>query len=96
MEIEIAAVGKTGDRPEISLRCIPAQGNSQNTFVLIFSQSWSGHGLETPATNDLRSAAMKLNIKGDVIEHKSSFRLGGRNLKVAKQYVSITSGKLCF
>ena len=32
--------------------------------VVILSQSWSSHGLEASATDDLRRAAMKLTIKG--------------------------------
>ena len=31
--------------------------------VLIFSQSWSSHGLEVSATDDPRRAATKLTIK---------------------------------
>ena len=31
--------------------------------VLIFSRSWSSHGLEVSATDDPRRAAMKLTIK---------------------------------
>ena len=31
--------------------------------VLIFSQSWSSHGLEVSATDDPRQAATKLTIK---------------------------------
>ena len=49
------------DPPEASLRCLQSQGNEHN--VLIFSQSWSSHGLEVSATDDLRRAATKLTIK---------------------------------
>ena len=33
------------------------------TVVLIFSRSWSSHGLEVSATDDPRWAATKLTIK---------------------------------
>ena len=36
---------------------------SQNRVVLIFSQSWSSHGHDVSATDDLRRAAVKLAIK---------------------------------
>ena len=65
-------------------------------IVLIFSLSWSSHDLEVPATDDLRQVAMKLHIKGAVFKRKSSFRQGGRNLKVAEQSLSITPGILSF
>ena len=48
--------------------------------VLVFSQSWSSHGLEVSATDDLRRAATKLTIK--VCRFGASFQQGGTNLKV--------------
>ena len=47
----------------LPLRCLLSPGNSQNRIVLIFSQSWSSHGLDVSASNDLRRAAVKLTIK---------------------------------
>ena len=52
------------DRLEVSLRCLLSPGNLQNRVVLIFSQSWSSHGLDVSATDDLRRAAVKLTIQG--------------------------------
>ena len=62
LQVGIAKTGK--EPPEASLRSLQSQGNAHTArVVLIFSQSWSSHGLEVSATDDPRQAATKLTIK---------------------------------
>ena len=48
--------------PETSLRFFNLK-ETHTRVVLIFSQSWSSHGLEVSATDDPRQAATELTIK---------------------------------
>ena len=63
----VLQVGIAKTRARILLKLLSGVFNLKETHttrvVLIFSQSWSSHGLEVSATDDPRWAATKLTIK---------------------------------
>ena len=63
----VLQVGIAKTRARILLKLLSGVFNLKETHTtrvfLIFTQSWSSHGLEVSATDDPRRAATKLTIK---------------------------------